>query len=140
MAKNHLNASTGQVPPGIAEWLDVPQVTYVTQLDIEGNVARAKRSIKGGYEILETPLPLLASVELGCNSPRFPDFRRKRWAEKEFKLTVWTASDLGVDGDKIGARARTLSLNDLKSSRNHRGKASKSQAHLNKKLNRLFRR
>lgn len=98
------DASTGQVPPGIAEWLDVPQITYVTQLDIVGNMARARRTIKGGYEVLETPLPLLASVELGCNSPRFPDFRRKRWAEKEFKLTVWTAADLDADGEKIGAK------------------------------------
>ena len=98
------DASTGQVPPGIAEWLDVPQVTYVTQLDVLGKVARAKRSIKGGYEVVETPLPFLASIELGSNSPRFPDFKRKRWAEKEFKLTVWTAADLGVDGGKIGAK------------------------------------
>jgi electron transfer flavoprotein beta subunit len=98
------DASTGQVPPGIAEWLDVPQVTYVTELDISGNVARAKRTTKGGYEIVETPMPFLASVELGCNSPRFPDFRRKRWADREFKLTVWTAADLGVDANKIGVK------------------------------------
>lgn len=98
------DASTGQVPPGIAEWLDISQVTYVTQLDVNGNMARAKRTIKGGYEIIETPLPLLASIELGCNSPRFPDFRRKRWAEKEFKVTVWTAVDLDVDPSKIGGK------------------------------------
>jgi electron transfer flavoprotein beta subunit len=96
------DASTGQVPPGIAEWLDVPQVTYVKQLNIDGNVARARRTISGGYEIIETSLPLLASVELGCNSPRFPDFRRKKSAEDESKLTVWSAADLGADSDKIG--------------------------------------
>jgi electron transfer flavoprotein beta subunit len=98
------DASTGQVPPGIAEWLAIPQVTYVSQLEIVGNTARAKRTIKGGYEVVEAPLPLLASVELGCNSPHFPDFRRKRWADKEFKLTIWTAADLGADPDKIGAK------------------------------------
>ena len=98
------DGSTGQVPPGIAEWLGIGQVTYITQLDIDGSMARAKRTTKGGYEVIETPLPLLASVELGCNSPRFPDFRRKRWADKEFKLTVWTAADLGVDPDKVGEK------------------------------------
>jgi hypothetical protein len=29
-------------------------------------------------------------------------FRRKRWAEKEFTLTVWTAIDLEVGPNKIG--------------------------------------
>ena len=107
------DASTGQVPPGIAEWLGIAQVTYVTQLDILGPTARAKRSIEGGYEVVETSLPLLASVELGCNSPRFPDFRRKRWAEKEFKLTIWTAADLGVDPNKIGGKGSPTTVDKL---------------------------
>ena len=107
------DASTGQVPPGIAEWLDIPQVTYVSQLNIEGSMARAKRTVKGGYEIVEAPLPLLASVELGCNSPRFPDFRRKRWAEKEFKITVWTAADMGVNPDKIGSKGSHTTVDEL---------------------------
>ena len=107
------DASTGQVPPGIAEWLGIAQVTYVTQLDIVGPTARAKRSIKGGYEVVETSLPLLASVELGCNSPRFPDFRRKRWAEKEFKLTIWTAADLRVDPNKIGGKGSPTIVDKL---------------------------
>ena len=107
------DASTGQVPPGIAEWLGIPQMTYVSQLTIDGNVARAKRTIKGGYEILQAPLPLLASVELGCNSPRFPDFRRKRWVEKESKITVWTAADLGVDPDKIGSKGSHTIVEEL---------------------------
>jgi electron transfer flavoprotein beta subunit len=91
---------TGQVPPGIAEWLGIPQVSSITQLDIISNIARAKRTITGGYEVVETPLPVVASVELGCNSPRFPGFRRQKLTE--FKLTVWTAHDLDVDHNKIG--------------------------------------
>ena len=78
-------------------------------MDISDKTARARRTVKGGYEVIETPLPLLASVELGCNSPRFPDFRRKRWEEKEFKLTIWTAADLRVDPSKIGLEgSRTI--------------------------------
>jgi electron transfer flavoprotein beta subunit len=107
------DASTGQVPPGIAEWLGIPQVTYVTQLNLTGGSVRAKRTIKGGYEIIDAPLPLLASVELGCNSPRFPDFRRKRWAEKEFKLTIWTAADLGAEPSKIGSAGSHTIVQEL---------------------------
>jgi electron transfer flavoprotein beta subunit len=107
------DASTGQVPPGIAEWLGIPQVTYVTELEVTANLARAKRTIKGGYEIVEAPTPLLASIELGCNSPRFPDFKRKRWAEKEFKITVWTASDLGADLSKLGSSGSHTIVQEL---------------------------
>ncbi len=107
------DASTGQVPPGIAEWLEIPQVTYVSQLVLSGNIARARRTVKGGSEVVEAQLPLLASVELGCNSPRFPDFRRKRWADKEFKLTVWTAAELGVDPSRIGAKGSHTVVDEL---------------------------
>lgn len=107
------DASTGQVPPGIAEWLGIPQVTYVSRLEITGNVSRAKRTVKGGYEVVELTLPLLASVELGSNSPRFPDFRRKRWADKEFKLTVWTAADFGADPNKIGGKGSHTIVDEL---------------------------
>lgn len=105
------DGNTGQVPPGIAEWLGIPQVTSITQLDIVSNIARAKRTITGGYEVVETLLPLLASVELGCNSPRFPLFRRTKLAE--FKLTVWTAADLEVDPSKIGEKGSHIVVENL---------------------------
>jgi len=105
------DAGTGLVPPGIAEWLGIPQVTSITQLDIVSSTARAKRTITGGYEVVEAPLPVVASVELGCNSPRFPLFRRKKLAE--FKLTVWTAVDLGVDPNKIGEKGSHIVVEDL---------------------------
>jgi len=107
------DASTGQVPPGIAEWLGIPQVTYVSRLEVTGNVVKARRTIKGGFEVVESTLPLLASVELGCNSPRFPDFRRKSWAERNFKLKVWNAADLGVDANRIGAKGSHTIVSEL---------------------------
>ncbi len=103
--------STGQVPPGIAEWLGIPLIPSITQLDITPNIARAKRTITGGYEVVETPLPVLASVELGCNSPRFPLFRRKKLAE--FKLPVWSAADLEIDQSKIGANGSHVVVDSL---------------------------
>ncbi len=83
------DGSTGQVPQGVAEWLGVPHVTFVSKiLEIRDGKAPVQRTIKGGHEILEVPLPFVAAIELGANTPRFPDFRRKRWAEREFKPKV----------------------------------------------------
>ncbi len=101
------DGSTEQVPPSIAGWLGVPHVSYVSEIGVSGEVLRAKREITDGHEVVEAKPPLLASIQLGCNSPRFPDFRRKRWAEKEFKLRVLTNQDLkfapadvGLEGSK----------------------------------------
>ena len=108
------DGGTGQVPPGIAEWLGIPHVTFISDVEItpEGK-ARVKRTIKGGYEIVEVDMPFVASVELGCNTPRFPDFRRKRWAEREFKLTVWNISDLGLPPEAVGFEGSATTVVDL---------------------------
>jgi electron transfer flavoprotein beta subunit len=108
------DGGTGQVPPGIAEWLRIPHVTYITSIEIiEPGKARVKRTIKGGYEILEVDMPFLASVELGCNTPRFPDFRRKRWAEREFKLKTWSIADLGLSPEEVGFKGSATTVDTL---------------------------
>ncbi|MEL9929883.1 MAG: electron transfer flavoprotein subunit beta/FixA family protein [Sulfolobales archaeon] len=99
------DGSTGQVPPGIAAWLGYSQATYVSKildLDLERGRVVVRRTIKGGYEDIELPIPAVLSIELGINTPRFPDFRRKKWAEKEYKLTIWSAADLGLKPDEVG--------------------------------------
>lgn len=111
------DGSTEQVPASIAEWLKVTRIGYVSQLSSEGNRVRARRSIRGGHEVLEAQTPVLVSVELGCNTPRFPDFRRKRWADKEFKLTTWGIQDLGLDPHEVGLEGSLTQVTGLSSMR-----------------------
>jgi len=118
------DGSTEQVPPSIAEWLDVPGITYVTSLDYDGSAMKARRDIRGGYETIRAKTPILVSVELGCNTPRFPDFRRKRWAEKELKLTVWNMQDLGLLPSQAGNEGSLTTVTGL---RNMRATARKNE-------------
>lgn len=108
------DGSTEQVPASIAEWLGIPRVTYAIDLDVKDSKLVSKRSIRGGYEVVETGLPALVSVELGCNSPRFPDFRRKRWAENEYKSTVWGIMDLGFNPGEVGLQGSLTSVEELR--------------------------
>jgi len=108
------DGSTEQVPASIAEWLGVPRVTYAIDVDVRDSKLVSKRSIQGGYEIVETGLPALVSVELGSNSPRFPDFRRKRWAESEYRSTVWGIADLGFDPVEVGLQGSLTSVEELR--------------------------
>ena len=112
------DGSTEQVPPSVAGWLDISHVSYVSQLNVVGEKVRARREITDGHEVVEAKLPVLVSVQLGCNSPRFPDFRRKRWADKEFKLTTFNMQDLGfVPGDVglEGSRTEVTGLSRMRS-------------------------
>jgi len=112
------DGSTEQVPPSIAGWLGIPHVSYVSEIGFAGDRVRARREVTDGHEVVEVKPPVLASVQLGCNSPRFPDFRRKRWADKEFKLKIMTNQDLGfatTDVGLEGSRTEVTGLSRMRS-------------------------
>ncbi len=99
------DGATGQVPPGLAEWLGCHQITLVSdiELDLEQKAIRGRREVKGGYEILEVPLPAVVSVKTASNEPRFMDYAIKPWAFEKEQVTVWARPDLDVDESYIGA-------------------------------------
>ena len=111
------DGATGQVPQGLAEWLDLPQLTLLTDLslDMETGTARGRRAIKGGYELLEVPLPCVVSVKTACNEPRFMDFRLKARAADVDRLTVWNAQDLNTDPDCTGLAGSPTEVTGLAS-------------------------
>lgn len=98
------DGATGQVPSGLAEWLDVPQLTLLTEVDVDmaRRVGRGRRELKGGYELIEVPLPCVVSVKTAANEPRFMDFRRQTWAFEQADTIIWGASDLATDETHIG--------------------------------------
>jgi len=98
------DGATGQVPPGLAEWLQLPQITLVSKLDIdkENNTVQGRREIEGGYEVLETPMPAVISVKTASNEPRFMDYEIKQHAMEEAQVIVWDKDDLDTEADLIG--------------------------------------
>ncbi len=107
------DGSTEQVPASIAEWLGITRISYVNDVKVEAGRVTAKRSIRGGYEVVEAGTPVLASVELGCNTPRFPNFRRKKWAETEFKPTTWSIKDLDLAPNQVGLEGSLTEVTGL---------------------------
>jgi electron transfer flavoprotein beta subunit len=98
------DGATGQVPPGIAEWLHSSQLTLLTEVEVDlvRGTARGRRESMGGYELLEVHLPCVISVKTACNEPRFMDFGLRAWAQAGERLTVWDADDLQADPNLIG--------------------------------------
>jgi electron transfer flavoprotein beta subunit len=65
-----IDGDTAQVGPQLAEKLGLPQISYVEEVkSLDKKKITAQRSIDGGYEILESPLPALLTV-VDANDPR----------------------------------------------------------------------
>jgi electron transfer flavoprotein beta subunit len=111
------DGATGQVPAGLAEWMGISQLTLLTELnlDLERKVGLGRRSLKGGYEILETPMPCVISVKNASQEPRFIDFNRKEWAYEAERVTVWNAADLKTDPNCIGLAGSPTIVSELTS-------------------------
>jgi len=109
------DGATGQVPAGLAEWLDFCQLTLVSDVDVDlsRRVARGRRDMKGGYDILEVPLPAVVSVKTASNEPRFMDYRIKPWAFEMGRVTLWAKTDLGVDEACIGVAGSPTMVSGL---------------------------
>ncbi len=66
-----IDGDTAQVGPQLAGALDVPQVTYASEiLDLAPGSIRVRRLIEGGYEVVECRLPALLTVVGEANEPR----------------------------------------------------------------------
>jgi electron transfer flavoprotein beta subunit len=58
-----IDGDTAQVGPQTADKLNISQITYTEEiLDVKDSCVRIKRKIEGGYEILESKLPVLITV------------------------------------------------------------------------------
>jgi len=59
----------------LGELLDLPSVSIIKKLDIDGNNAIVEREIEGGKEILTIPLPFVAGTAEGVAEPKIPNMR-----------------------------------------------------------------
>jgi electron transfer flavoprotein beta subunit len=101
--KQAMDGDTGQVGPGIAEFLDLPLMTYVKKVvELEpGKRIRVEAMTDDGYDVLEASLPAVLTVVKEINVPRLPSLRAKMKA-KSGKATVLKAADIGAPSGKIG--------------------------------------
>jgi electron transfer flavoprotein beta subunit len=99
-----LDGNTAQVGPQIAEFLGLPQITYVQEVEISGDTLKAKRALEDGYEVLETKLPALLTVTKDINVPRTPSVDAVMDAYREKEIITWTADNLPVDKGSIGLK------------------------------------
>lgn len=66
-----IDGDTAQVGPQTAEKLKIPQITYAEEIiDLKKDKIKIKKKIDGGFEILESKLPVLVTVLKDAVNPR----------------------------------------------------------------------
>lgn len=103
----------GLVGPFLAEKMDFPCITLVANVEPADGKIRLRRPIEGGYEILEAPLPFLATVTNDeSNIPRYASVRGIRAAMRR-EVPAWSAADLGVDPAEVGLETSKIEMEEL---------------------------
>ena len=107
--KQAIDGDTAQVGPGVAEFLDIPQITFAIKIDIvgapieSGLVIRVKRQLEESAEIVETKLPAAVTVIKQINEPRMPSLKGQMRAKKA-EIQTWTAEAIMAEPENIGLK------------------------------------
>ncbi len=97
-----VDGDTAQVPPQVAEDLDIPHIAYVDGHAVEKDGTLSfRRVVAGGTETLApTSFPCLVTVTQWCLPP-YPTFQRTRWAFTQ-EIPRWDAESIGAEKERIG--------------------------------------
>ncbi len=99
-----VDGDTAQVPPQIAEELQIPCIAYATDVEFIDDKFRIKKIVAGGNQcVIPKSLPCMITVA-NYEYPLFASFQRSRWANK-FTIMNWSAEDIkptlfGATGSK----------------------------------------
>ncbi|HSS67919.1 MAG TPA: electron transfer flavoprotein subunit beta/FixA family protein [Nocardioidaceae bacterium] len=96
------DGSMSVVPAMLAERLGLPQVTFASELTVDGDTVRARRDGDVATEIVEAAGRVLISVTDQANEPRYPSFKGIMAAKKK-PVESLTLADLGIDAALVGA-------------------------------------
>lgn len=99
-----IDGDTAQVGPQIAEHLELPQVSYVEDLELSGDSLILKRVFEDGYHRIKVKMPCLITTLSEMNEPRYMSVGGILDAYREKEIIKWTLDDIEVDKSHIGLK------------------------------------
>ncbi|MDP8970570.1 MAG: electron transfer flavoprotein subunit beta/FixA family protein [Actinomycetota bacterium] len=110
MGNQSSDARTMLVPAMLAEFLDLPALTFCKRLDIDGRRLAGHRETTTGHVVVAAEMPAVVSVVEAINEPRYPSFKGIMAAKRK-PLTVRDLAAIGLEPDEVGlANSRTQVL------------------------------
>jgi electron transfer flavoprotein beta subunit len=105
------DASGSVVPAMLAERLDLPQVTFASVIETQGDQVRIKRDGDTATEVIGATMPIVMSVTDQTGEARYPSFKGIMAAKKK-PMETWSLADLGVDAELVGLTAATSAVEE----------------------------
>ncbi|KZL89221.1 electron transfer flavoprotein subunit beta/FixA family protein [Clostridium magnum] len=96
-----IDGDTAQVGPEIAEHLNIPQVTYVEKVEVDGDSLKVQRAWEDGYEVIKVKTPVLLTAIKELNDPRYMNMANIFETFKK-EVKVWSTADIDVDKSLLG--------------------------------------
>ncbi|MCA0327316.1 MAG: electron transfer flavoprotein subunit beta/FixA family protein [Proteobacteria bacterium] len=106
LGKQAIDDDANQTGQMLAALADLPQATFASKVEVEGDKAKVTREIDGGLETLSLSLPVVVTTDLRLNEPRYVTLPNIMKAKKKPMETV-KPEDLGVD---VTPRLKTLKV------------------------------
>lgn len=75
LGKESIDYNGSEVGAMIAEYLDLPFVSYASKMDMNGNMATIARDIEGGTEVIEVQTPFVISAAKGLAEQRIANMK-----------------------------------------------------------------
>lgn len=91
---------TGTLPMTVAELLGIPSLTFARAVEVSDGMLRVERQTEGGYDVVECPLPALATVTGSAAEPRYPTLKGIMSAKQKAVEQI-SAGDLGLAVDDL---------------------------------------
>lgn len=113
--KQAIDGDTAQVGPGIACRLGIPQLTYVEEIESvnsEESVVVVHRKIDNGYEVVQSKLPCLITVEKNINELGYSPLGNMIKAAR-YKPVVWGIKDFQADFSQLGLKGSPTSVRKI---------------------------
>jgi len=90
--KQTTDGDTSQVGPALAEYLEIPHVTWVSTIEeIDEEKIVVEQDMADSTEVAEIHYPCLITVEKGIYQPRLPSYRRKmQTADRSIHILCFT--------------------------------------------------
>lgn len=102
--RQSIDADTGQVGPIVAEFLNWPQITYISQIyPVDNKSIEAVRLMENMEQSIKVTLPAVFTVRSELNEPRYATPRNIMLSYQK-DIQVWDEKKLDVDPNRIGIK------------------------------------
>lgn len=102
---------TGTLPMTVAELLGIPSASFARKLEVIDGTLRIERQTEDGYDVVESPLPALATVTGSAAEPRYPTLKGIMSAKTK-PVEQIALADLGLSAEEVAPAQRVTAVSE----------------------------